>query len=238
MVGIVLQDVTRRWGAFVGVKDLSLSIADREFLVLLGPSGCGKTTTMRMIAGLEDPSSGTISIGGRVVNDLEPKDRDVAMVFQSYGLYPSMNVYDNICFPLKVRKVPRAQHDERVRRAAAMVELTTCSTVSRANCRAGSDSAWRSPARWCGSRGVSDGRAALQPRREAPGLDAGADQAPAARARRDHRLRHPRPDRGHDAGRPRGGDEQGRDPAGRVADGESTRRPPTPSSRASSARPP
>ncbi len=123
MVDVVLENVTRRWGAFVGVREMNLSISDREFLVLLGPSGCGKTTTMRMIAGLEDPSSGTIRIGGRVINNLEPKDRDVAMVFQSYGLYPSMTVYDNICFPLKVRKIPKAQHDERVRRAAAMVEL-------------------------------------------------------------------------------------------------------------------
>jgi multiple sugar transport system ATP-binding protein len=123
MVDVVLENITRRWGAFVGVREMNLSINDREFLVLLGPSGCGKTTTMRMIAGLEDPSSGTIRIGGRVINNLEPKDRDVAMVFQSYGLYPSMTVYENICFPLKVRRIPKSQHDDRVRRAAAMVEL-------------------------------------------------------------------------------------------------------------------
>ena len=102
-----------------------LTIKDREFLVLLGPSGCGKTTTMRMVAGLEDVTEGQIKIGDRVVNDLDPKDRDVAMVFQSYGLYPNMNVYENIRFPLKVRKVdPQEQHDERVMRAAEMVELT------------------------------------------------------------------------------------------------------------------
>ena len=123
MAEIALAHITKRWGAVVGVDDVNLAIADREFLVLLGPSGCGKTTTMRMIAGLEDPSNGTISIGGRVVNLLEPKDRDVAMVFQSYGLYPSMTVYENIRFPLKVRKVPAADHDARVQRAAAMVEL-------------------------------------------------------------------------------------------------------------------
>jgi len=120
---IRLENVSKRWGAFVGVDDFNLTIADREFLVLLGPSGCGKTTTMRMIAGLEDASGGKISIGDRLVNDLDPKDRDVAMVFQSYGLYPNMNVYENIRFPLKVRKVPADQHDERVRRASAMVEL-------------------------------------------------------------------------------------------------------------------
>ena len=124
MAEIRLEHVGKRWGDFVGVQDFDLTIADREFLVLLGPSGCGKTTTMRMIAGLEDVSSGTISIDGRVINDLDPKDRDIAMVFQSYGLYPNMNVYENIRFPLKVRKIDAATHDERVRRAAEMVELT------------------------------------------------------------------------------------------------------------------
>jgi multiple sugar transport system ATP-binding protein len=123
MAGIELRNVSKHWGSFVGVEGFDLSIADREFLVLLGPSGCGKTTTMRMIAGLEDASGGDILIGGRRVNDLDPKDRDIAMVFQSYALYPNMNVYDNIRFPLKIRKVPEGEHDARVRRAAAMVEL-------------------------------------------------------------------------------------------------------------------
>ena len=124
MAEIRLNHVHKRWGEFVGVHDFDLTIADREFLVLLGPSGCGKTTTMRMIAGLEDVTEGTIEIDGRVVNDLDPKDRDISMVFQSYGLYPNMNVYENIRFPLKVRKIPEGEHDERVRRAAEMVELT------------------------------------------------------------------------------------------------------------------
>jgi multiple sugar transport system ATP-binding protein len=123
MVEVVLRNVSKRWGQFVGVNEINLTIKDREFIVLLGPSGCGKTTTMRMIAGLEDPSGGDILIGNRVVNDLEPKDRDVAMVFQNYGLYPNLTVYENIRFPLKVRKIDRASHDARVRRAAAMVEL-------------------------------------------------------------------------------------------------------------------
>jgi multiple sugar transport system ATP-binding protein len=123
MAEIQLRNVNKRWGSFVGVADFNLTIADQEFLVLLGPSGCGKTTTMRMIAGLEDVTEGEIAIDGRVVNDLDPKDRDVAMVFQSYGLYPHLNVYENIRFPLKVRKVDAATHDERVRRASAMVEL-------------------------------------------------------------------------------------------------------------------
>jgi len=121
---IQLKNVSKRWGGFVGVDNFDLTIGDREFLVLLGPSGCGKTTTMRMIAGLEDATDGEIIIGGRLVNDLDPKDRDIAMVFQSYGLYPNMNVYENIRFPLKVRKVDPATHDARVLRAAEMVELT------------------------------------------------------------------------------------------------------------------
>ena len=123
MAEIKLINVNKRWGDFIGVKDFDLTIADREFLVLLGPSGCGKTTTMRMIAGLEDPTEGEIWIGDKMVNNMEPKDRDISMVFQSYGLYPNMNVYENIRFPLKVRRVPESEHKERVMRASAMVEL-------------------------------------------------------------------------------------------------------------------
>ena len=123
MAEIELRNLCKRWGDFVGVDNVNLTIADREFLVLLGPSGCGKTTTMRMIAGLEDVSSGEIRVDGKLINDLEPKDRDVAMVFQSYALYPNMNVYENIRFPLKVRKIDPATHDERVMRASGMVEL-------------------------------------------------------------------------------------------------------------------
>ena len=123
MAEIQLRNISKRWGSFVGVDNFDLTIADREFLVLLGPSGCGKTTTMRMVAGLEDATDGEILIDGKVVNDLEPKDRDVAMVFQSYALYPNMNVYENIRFPLKVRGIDPDTHDEKVRRASAMVEL-------------------------------------------------------------------------------------------------------------------
>ncbi|MDD9921046.1 MAG: ABC transporter ATP-binding protein, partial [Boseongicola sp.] len=123
MAEIQLRNIGKRWGSFIGVDNFDLTIADKEFLVLLGPSGCGKTTTMRMIAGLEDATEGEIVIDGKVVNDLEPKERDVAMVFQSYALYPNKNVYENIRFPLKVRKIDPATHDERVRRASAMVEL-------------------------------------------------------------------------------------------------------------------
>ena len=123
MAEIELKNLTKRWGSFVGVDNFNLTIAEEEFLVLLGPSGCGKTTTMRLIAGLEEVTEGEVIIDGKNVNGLEPKDRDVAMVFQSYALYPNMTVYENIRFPLKVRKVDRELHEERVKRAAAMVEL-------------------------------------------------------------------------------------------------------------------
>ena len=123
MAELRLKNVCKRWGSYVGVDDFNLDIADQEFLVLLGPSGCGKSTTMRMIAGLEDVTSGEIWLGDRVINDLEPKDRDISMVFQSYGLYPNMTVYENIRFPLRVRKVPKAEHHERVIKSATSVEL-------------------------------------------------------------------------------------------------------------------
>lgn len=120
---IELRNISKRSGNFVGVRNFDLTIADREFYVLLGLLGCGKTTTMRMIAGLEEASEGDNVIDGRRVNGLDPKDRDITMFFQSYALYPNMDIYENIRFPLKVRKVPKAEHDARVRRASAMVEL-------------------------------------------------------------------------------------------------------------------
>ena len=123
MAEIQLKNLTKRWGTFTAVDDFNLTIADKEFLVLLGPSGCGKTTTMRMIAGLEDASNGDILVDGKKINDLEPKDRDVAMVFQSYALYPNMNVYENIRFPLKVRGIDKSTHNAKVMRAVKMVEL-------------------------------------------------------------------------------------------------------------------
>ena len=123
MAKVQLKNIAKSWGDSVGVKSMSLDIADGEFLVLLGPSGCGKTTTMRMVAGLEDPSEGEIWIGDKCVNDLEPKDRDIAMVFQSYGLYPNMTVYENISFPLRIRGTPKAEIDPAVITAAKKVEL-------------------------------------------------------------------------------------------------------------------
>src|ERR671917_1570658 len=110
-------------GDVTAVSDVSLEIADREFLVLVGPSGCGKTTALRLLAGLEEISDGSIYIGDRRVNDVAPKDRDIAMVFQSYALYPHMSVYDNMAFGLKLRKVPRTEIDRRVKEAAEMLAI-------------------------------------------------------------------------------------------------------------------
>ena len=123
MAQITLKQLTKRWGETVAVRALDLEIADGEFLVLLGPSGCGKTTTMRMIAGLEEPSAGEVWIDGQLVNDLPPRERDVAMVFQNYGLYPHMTVADNIGYPLKLRGMDRAARAQRVLEVARKVHL-------------------------------------------------------------------------------------------------------------------
>ncbi|EQD38674.1 sugar ABC transporter, ATP-binding protein, partial [mine drainage metagenome] len=124
MARVRLDHVTKRFGAVEAVHDVSLEVADEEFLVLLGPSGCGKTTMLRMIAGLEDLSEGHIFIDGRDVSDVAPKDRDIAMVFQDYALYPHMTVYDNLAFGLKLRRTSRKEIDVRVHRAAEMLGLT------------------------------------------------------------------------------------------------------------------
>jgi len=123
MATVTFDHVWKRFGEFNAVKDLNLEIADGEFMVLVGPSGCGKTTSLRMIAGLEEVSDGSLKIGDRVVNDVAPKDRDIAMVFQSYALYPHMSIYDNMAFGLKLRKVPKAQIDTRVKEAARILNL-------------------------------------------------------------------------------------------------------------------
>ena len=123
MAKVVFQNVTKQFGNFKAVDNLNLEIDDGEMVVLVGPSGCGKSTTLRMIAGLEDVTSGQIYIGDRVVNDVAPKDRDIAMVFQNYALYPHMNVYDNIAFGLKLRKTPKNEIDKRVHHAAGLLGI-------------------------------------------------------------------------------------------------------------------
>jgi len=125
MASVRFNNVTKKFGAFVAVANLNLEVEDKEFLVLLGPSGCGKTTTMRMVAGLEETTSGDIYIGADRVNDVLPKYRDVAMVFQSYALYPHLSVEDNIGYPLRIRKIPAAERERQVAEVARRVELET-----------------------------------------------------------------------------------------------------------------
>ena len=124
MAGLSLQHIWKKYpNGYEAVKDFNLEIADKEFIIFVGPSGCGKSTTLRMIAGLEDISSGTLKIGDCVVNDVESKDRDIAMVFQNYALYPHMTVYDNMAFALMLKKTPKDEIDKAVREAARILEL-------------------------------------------------------------------------------------------------------------------
>jgi len=123
MAQVVLKQINKKYDEVHAVKDVNLNIHDKEFVVLVGPSGCGKTTTLRMVAGLEEITAGEIVIGDRVVNDLPPKDRDIAMVFQNYALYPHMTVYDNMAFGLKMRKFAKAEIEKRVQEAADLLGI-------------------------------------------------------------------------------------------------------------------
>jgi ABC-type sugar transport systems, ATPase components len=124
MANIKLEHINKIYpNGFQAVKDFNLEIEDKEFIIFVGPSGCGKSTTLRMVAGLEDISGGELKIDDKVMNDVEPKDRDIAMVFQNYALYPHMTVYDNMAFGLKLRKMPKAEIDEKVRDAAKILDL-------------------------------------------------------------------------------------------------------------------
>src|SRR5476649_940624 len=124
MAQVTLRKVVKKYDEVLAVRGVDLDIADKEFIVLVGPSGCGKSTTLRMIAGLEEISGGDIAIGGNIVNDVPPKDRDIAMVFQNYALYPHMNVYENMSFGLKLKKTPKQDIDRRVRQAAQILDIT------------------------------------------------------------------------------------------------------------------
>jgi multiple sugar transport system ATP-binding protein len=123
MAGVTFDHVYKQFGDVVAVNDLSIEVADKEFLVFVGPSGCGKTTSLRLLAGLEEITSGNIYIGDNLVNDVAPKDRNIAMVFQSYALYPHMSVYDNMAFGLKLRKTPKGEIDSRVHEAAGILGI-------------------------------------------------------------------------------------------------------------------
>jgi multiple sugar transport system ATP-binding protein len=123
MASVTYNHVTKKFGDFTALNDLNIAVDDKEFLVLVGPSGCGKTTALRCLAGLEEVTSGEVKIADHVVNDVAPKDRDIAMVFQSYALYPHMTVYDNMAFGLKLRKVPKDQIKARVENAAKILGI-------------------------------------------------------------------------------------------------------------------
>ena len=123
MAKVILENVSKAFGTVQAVKNFNLTVEDREFAILVGPSGCGKSTALRMIAGLEEPSGGNIFIGDRMVNDLPPKDRDIAMVFQEYALYPHMSVYKNMAFGLKLRKFPKPEIDQRVKEASEILGI-------------------------------------------------------------------------------------------------------------------
>ena len=123
MAKVVMEKLNKHYGEVMAVKDLDLEIPDKEFVVLVGPSGCGKTTTLRMVAGLEEITAGDIYIDDKLVNHLPPKDRDIAMVFQNYALYPHMTVYQNMAFALTLRKFPKAEIDQRVKDAAEILNI-------------------------------------------------------------------------------------------------------------------
>jgi len=124
MAGLELKNIVKKYpNGFVAVHDFNMKVADKEFIIFVGPSGCGKTTTLRMIAGLEEITEGELYIGDRLMNDVAPKDRDIAMVFQNYALYPHMSVYDNMAFGLKLRKTPKAEIEKRVHEAARILDI-------------------------------------------------------------------------------------------------------------------
>ena len=207
MAAVSFNRVEKNFGKFKIIHGISLDIADGEFVVMVGPSGCGKSTLLRMLAGLEEISGGEIAIDGRVVNEVDSKDRDIAMVFQSYALYPHMTVSDNLGFSLRLRKADKSLIGERVANAARILNLDAL--LERYPARALGRPA---PARRHGTRhrarpqGVPVRRTLVQPRRQAAGGDARRDQGPAPAAEDHDRLCHARPDRGHDHGRPHRGD--------------------------------
>ena len=217
MAAVSFDGVTKTYpDGTTAVNDLDLEIADGEFMVLVGPSGCGKTTALRMVAGLEDISRGVLKIGERIVNHVPSRDRDIAMVFQSYALYPHLTVYDNIAFGLKIKKVPKEEIEKRVSEAARILDLEpylkrkprALSGGQRQRVAMGR-AIVREPSAFLMDEPLSnlDAKLRVQMRAEIAGLQRDA--------RRHDDLRHARPGRGDDDGRPRRGDAQGRAAAGR-----------------------
>ena len=182
MAEIAFEQVTKVYDdGTLAVDELDLVIEDAELMVVVGPSGCGKTTALRMLAGLEEISDGEIRIGDQVVNDLTPKERDIAMVFQNYALYPHMSVEQNLAFGLRFRKLPKSEVKERVGRAAELLEIDELPRQEAARTFRRSAAACRDGARdRARAAGVPHGRAAVESRREAPRADAGRDPRPPA----------------------------------------------------------
>src|SRR4030088_2811094 len=189
MAGVTLDHIVKKYGEVTAVNDLNIQIRDQEFLVLVGPSGCGKSTALRMIAGLEEITSGDMYIGDRRVNDVAPKDRDIAMVFQSYALYPHMSVYDNMAFGLKLRKRPKPEIERRVKEAAELLGLQNLLQRKPKQLSGGQRQRAAGGARGGGPGVVPHGGAAVQPGRQTARRDARRpDQAAPAAADHD-RLR-------------------------------------------------
>ena len=221
MSDIALHDVTKRYpDGTEAVKKLNLEIKDGEFMILVGPSGCGKSTALRMIAGLEDISEGELTIGGEVVNDKAPRDRDIAMVFQNYALYPHMTVRENMGFALKLAKTPKEEIDRKVEHAAEILDLKAHLDRKPSNLSGGQRqrvamgrAIVRDPSAFLMDEPLSnlDAKLRVQMRTEVSRLQ--------KRPVDDDRLRHARPDRGDDARRPRRGHARRRAAAGRHAAG-------------------
>ena len=156
MAEVTISGIFKRFGSVAALSEIDLTVHDNEFVVLVGPSGSGKSTLLRIVAGLERQSEGSVAIDGRDMAGIAPKDRDVAMVFQSHALYPHMNVFDNLAFNQRIRGVDRKTVDSKVREVAERLEITELlAGAARARCRAGSASGSPSAGRWCGTRASS-----------------------------------------------------------------------------------
>ena len=210
MAALSIRGLSKRYANLEVLKGIDLDIESGEFTVLVGPSGCGKSTLLNIVAGLDRPSAGTVEIGGRVVNDIPPKDRDIAMVFQSYALYPSMTVRQNITFGMECRHVPRAEQEAAGECGPAAADRTVARPPAVAAFRRPASARRDGPRAGAGSPAVPVRRTALQSRRQTARRDADGDQAAASAHRRHHRLCHPRPDRGDDDGDADRGDASGR----------------------------
>jgi multiple sugar transport system ATP-binding protein len=199
MANVRFKGVQKAYGDVRILHGIDLEIRDGEFMVFVGPSGCGKSTLLRTIAGLEDITGGTLRIGDRVVNDVPPAERGIAMVFQSYALYPHMNLYDNMAFGLKLAKLPKAEIDRAVMHAARRsCTSSTCCSASPRTCPAASASAWRSAAPSCASPRSSCSTSRCPTWTPRCACDALRVRQAARGAQDHHGLRHARPGRGHD----------------------------------------